>query len=442
MKVNLMEFFDTKNMSDEDVRKMEGLAECVNSVVENKLKSFLSDEIKLDDLKKEIAEAVKSVEGLQNMSTKALDKETYEKGMQEVNNALLRIKAATEVKNGQIEVKSIEAQLYEQLKDFITTDSKGVKTLNLQDACKSNTSGKFTVDLVVKEAGVIATGSMAPHYGMAVDTQLGVTPRAESVIRRYASVAPTQSRSLVYADYVSKEGDAAWVPEGGLKPLMDAKLEEKTVTAGKVAIVAKFTEETLADFPAFVAEVQNEMVNKIGIKEEDGILNGSGTGGEIKGVAADMPAFALDGLEVEKGNEFDAIVAAYTQVVATSEMNYRPNLVLLNPVDYAKMQLTKDANGSYLRPFQYNGELVPGMRVESTNRVDQGEFILGDFGYINIRDLQNVTITFGWENDDFRKNIVTCIAEKRLMAYLKSQYKTAFVKDTFANVKTAITAGA
>ena len=439
MKVNLMDFFDTKNMSEEDVKKMEGLAECVNSVVENKLKSFLSDEIKLEDLKKEISEAVKSVEGLQNMSAKALDKETYEKGMQEVNNALLRIKAATEVKNGQIEVKSIEAQLYEQLKEYITTDAKGVKTLNLQEACKSNTSGKFTVDLVVKDAGVIATGSMAPHYGMAVDTQLGVTPRAESVIRKYASVAPTQSRSLVYADYVSKEGDAAWVPEGGLKPLMDAKLEEKTVTAGKVAIVAKFTEETLADFSAFVAEVQNEMVNKVGIKEEDGILNGTGTGGEIKGVAADMPAFALDGLEVEKGNEFDAIVSAYTQVVATSEMNYRPNLVLLNPVDYAKMQLTKDANGGYLRPFQYNGELVPGMRVEATNRVAQGTFILGDFGYLNIRDLQNVTITFGWENDDFRKNIVTCIAEKRLMAYLKSQYKTAFVKDTFANVITAIT---
>lgn len=434
-----MDFFDTKNMSEEDVKKMEGLAECVNSVVENKLKSFLSDEIKLEDLKKEISEAVKSVEGLQNMSAKALDKETYEKGMQEVNNALLRIKAATEVKNGQIEVKSIEAQLYEQLKEYITTDAKGVKTLNLQEACKSNTSGKFTVDLVVKEVGVIATGSMAPHYGMAVDTQLGVTPRAESVIRKYASVAPTQSRSLVYADYVSKEGDAAWVPEGGLKPLMDAKLEEKTVTAGKVAIVAKFTEETLADFSAFVAEVQNEMVNKVGIKEEDGILNGTGTGGEIKGVAADMPAFALDGLEVEKGNEFDAIVSAYTQVVATSEMNYRPNLVLLNPVDYAKMQLTKDANGGYLRPFQYNGELVPGMRVEATNRVAQGTFILGDFGYLNIRDLQNVTITFGWENDDFRKNIVTCIAEKRLMAYLKSQYKTAFVKDTFANVITAIT---
>lgn len=438
MKVDLMEFFDAKNMSDEDVKKMEGLAACINSVVETRLKSFLSDEIKLEDLRKEISEAVKSVEGLKTMSGKSLDKDTYEKGMEEVNNALLRIKAATEVKNGQIEVKSIEAQLREQLKDYITTDSKGIATLDLQKACKDN-GKKFTVNLIVKDAGTIMTGSMASHYGMEVDTQIGVTPRAESVLRKYASVSPIKSRSLVYADYVSGEGDAAWVPEGGLKPLMDAKLVEKTVTAGKVAVTAKFTEETLADFASFVAEVQTEMVNKIGLKEEQGILNGSGTGGEIKGIGSDMPAFALTNLEVDSPNKFDAIVAAYTQVVSDSEMAYRPNLVLVHPVDHAQMQLTKDVNGAYLRPFQQNGEIIPGMRVEPTTAVNVGEVSVGDFTHVNIRDLQGITITFGWENDDFTKNLVTCIAEKRLMAYLKTQYKTAFVKDTFANIIAGIT---
>ena len=48
----------------------------------------------------------------------------------------------------------------------------------------------------------------------------------------------------------------------------------------------------------------------------------------------------------------------------------------------------------------------------------------------------------GWENDDFSKNIVTVLAEKRLMAYIKAQYKTAFVKDTFATVIEGITAPA
>ena len=47
--------------------------------------------------------------------------------------------------------------------------------------------------------------------------------------------------------------------------------------------------------------------------------------------------------------------------------------------------------------------------------------------------------SLGWENDDFRKNIVTVLAEKRLMCYIKSQYKTAFVKDKFNTVIEGIT---
>ena len=90
---------------------------------------------------------------------------------------------------------------------------------------------------------------------------------------------------------------------------MDATLAEKTVTAAKVAIAAKFTEETLSDFPSFVNEVQTEMVNKLGIKEEQGILTGSGSSGEIKGVAADMPAFSLTNFYIDKANMFDALVA-------------------------------------------------------------------------------------------------------------------------------------
>ena len=72
--------------------------------------------------------------------------------------------------------------------------------------------------------------------------------------------------------------------------------------------------------------------------------------------------------------------------------------------------------------------MIQGLRVETTTAVKQGDFIMGDFSYLNIRDLWELSITLGWENDDFRKNIVTVIAEKRLMCYIKSQYKTAFGK--------------
>lgn len=355
-----------------------------------------------------------------------------------VGEKLLKLKAATERgDDGQLQVKSWKKQIEEQLKDYITTDKKGNKSIDLREACKTAPGNKRTLELILdtKAVATITSGSTAPHLGLQVDPDLSVSPRARTIIREVANVSPITSRSLVYAEYQSKEGDAKWVAEGALKPNMDAKLVEHTVTAGKVAITAKFTEETITDLPQFFNEVQAEMINKLGLVEEQGILSGTGSDGQIKGVSSDMPGFSLTLTDkISKANMFDAIVAAYTQIISTSNMAYRPNAILINPLDYMRMQLEKDVNGQYLRPFRVGDELIEGLRAIQTTAVKVGDVWIGDWNYLNIRDLQGLTITIGWENDDFTKNLITVIAEKRLMAYIKAQYKTAFVKDTFENI--------
>lgn len=442
MRIGFLDLLDTKDMSEEDKKRFEALDEVLGKAFESKVKEYIAGELNIGDLRKGIEEARKSLETLKEENGKAVDKAEFEKQMQFVNESLVRLKAATEVSaSGEIKAKSVEDQIRAQLKDYIVKGVNGTETLDLKEACRKSPGNKITLDIVLenKTAGTITSGSLVPHYGQEIDPVLSVAPRREAVMRRYANVSTTNSRSLVYAEYASKEGDAAWVAEGGLKPIMDATLTEKTVTAAKVAIGAKFTEETLYDLPSFVNEVQSEMINKLGTKEEDGILNGTGSSGQIKGVASDMPAFSLSGFEISAPNMFDALVAAYSQIISTSEMSYRPNLVLMNPLDYAVMQLSKDLNGQYLRPFRYGDELIQGLRVETTTTVSQGDFIMGDFSYLNIRDYMPLSVTVGWENDDFRKNIVTVLAEKRLMCYIKSQYKTAFVKDEFDTVIEAIT---
>lgn len=441
-KVEFKDFLDTKGLSEDESKVFDVFSKGLDSFMEEVLKQYMEDGIDTKSMKESLEDAVKSIEDLKKEVKGFANNDSVNERLKDFGEAILRIKASTEkTGTGELKVKSIEDQLRDQLKEFITEDKKGCVSVDLKSACEASPGNKLELNLVVgkKDASVIASGSLAPHYGVEVDPTLSVNPRSQSVIRNYASVSNTNNRSLIYAEYVSKDGDAAWVPEGGLKPLMDATLAEKTVTAAKIALAAKFTEETLSDFPSFVNEVQTEMVNKLGIKEEIGILEGSGNGGEIKGVAADMPAFSLTNFYVDKANKFDALVASYSQIVSTSEMAYRPNLVLMNPLDYAEMQLTKDANGQYLRPFNYGDELIQGMRIETTTAVAQGDFIMGDFSYLNIRDLWALSISLGWENDDFRKNIVTVLAEKRLMCYIKAQYKTAFVKDKFNTVIEGIT---
>lgn len=255
-----------------------------------------------------------------------------------------------------------------------------------------------------------------------------------------ANVASISTPSVVYAELKDVTGDAAWVPEGGLKPSMTASVETVTVSAGKVALTAKVTTEVLQDIPQLEREIEAEIINKIGLKEEDGIFNGTGTGGQIKGVGDSIPAFSLTGIEVSKSpNMYDAIVAAYTQIVSVSNMAYSPNAIRMNPVDYANMQLTKNDNGDYIRPFKIGDELITGLRVIQDPNVTLGSFQMGDFRYLFIRDYVVLSMSIGWENDDFTKNLVTILGEKRMLAYIKSQYKTAFVADTFANVITSIT---
>ena len=399
----------------------------MGKAVEDRMSEYLKGAINKEAMESAIAEALKGIDSKEELMS-------VKEQISEVKETLVRMKGAFEVKNDRVEVKSLAQQIEEQLKGFITTDKKGAKIVDLKEACKKSAGNKKVLNLVVDTKAAVASTGIAPHVGGVIDNALSVDPKAQTVIRQHANVASITGRSVTYAEYVAGEGDAAWVPEGGLKPSMSATLQEKTINAGKVALTVKLTEETLTDLPQLVAEIQSEIINRIGLAEEAGILSGTGADGQIKGVASDMPGFSLGTFKIEKANAYDAIVAAYTQIVSTSNMAYRPNLVLMNPIDYAQMQLVKDVNGQYLRPFRVGDELIPGLRVEASTAVAQGDLWVGDFNYLNIRDVWALTVQFGWENDDFTKNLVTMIGEKRLIAYIKAQYKTAFVKDTIANI--------
>ena len=426
--IDFLKGIDIEKTDEATVEMLKSMGKVVDEAMSEYVKGTI-DSKKMEDA---IAQAIKGIDQKEELKS-------VKEQIAEVKECLVKMKGAFEVKNDKLEVKSLEQQIEEQLKGFITTDKKGSKTVDLKEACRQSAGYKKTLNLVFDTKATVTSAGIAPTIGGVVDTTLSVDPKAQTVIRKFANVASIGGRSLTYAEFAPGEGDATWVPEGGMKPSMDATLAEKTITAGKVALTVKLTEETLTDLPQLVAEIRAEIINRIGLAEEEGILNGTGEGGKIKGVGTDMPGFSLGTFKIEKANTYDVIVAAYTQVVSVSNMAYRPNVVLMNPIDYAQMQLTKDVNGQYLRPFQVGDELIPGLRVEASTAVKQGDIVLGDFNYLNIRDVWALSITFGWENDDFTKNLVTMIGEKRLMAYIKAQYKTAFVKDTIANVITAIT---
>ena len=426
--LDFLKGIDVEKTDKETVELLKSMSEAIENRMAEYLKGTISNEV----MEKAILDALAGIDNKEELkSVKAQ--------ITDVKETLVRMKGAFEVKNNQVQVKSIEEQIGEQLKEYISVQ-KGSQLVDLKRACKESAGNKKVIELVIdSKAAAVTSGSVAPTFGNFVDTSLSVEPKAQSVIRSFANVTTTAERNLTYAEFVPGEGDAEWVPEGGLKPSMNATLQEEVVKPGKVALTVKLTEETLSDLPQLVAEIRAEIINRIGLAEEIGILTGDGTNGKVKGIASVVPGFSLTSLKIKHANTYDAIVAAYTQILSVSEMSYRPNLVLINPIDYANMQTSKDLNGQYIRPFRAGDELIPGLRVEASTAIAVGDIWIGDFNYLNIRDLWTLTIQFGWENDDFTRNLVTMVGEKRLMVYIKKQYQTAFVKDTINNIIAGIT---
>ena len=426
--LDFLKGIDVEKTDKETVELLKSMSEAIENRMAEYLKGTISNEV----MEKAILDALAGIDNKEELkSVKAQ--------ITDVKETLVRMKGAFEVKNNRVQVKSIEEQIGEQLKEYISVQ-KGSQLVDLKRACKESAGNKKVIELVIdSKAAAVTSGSVAPTFGNFVDTSLSVEPKAQSVIRSFANVTTTAERNLTYAEFVPGEGDAEWVPEGGLKPSMNATLQEQVVKPGKVALTVKLTEETLSDLPQLVAEIRAEIINRIGLAEEIGILTGDGTNGKVKGIASVVPGFSLTSLKIKHANTYDAIVAAYTQILSVSEMSYRPNLVLINPIDYANMQTSKDLNGQYLRPFRAGDELIPGLRVEASTAIAVGDIWIGDFNYLNIRDLWTLTIQFGWENDDFTRNLVTMVGEKRLMVYIKKQYQTAFVKDTIKNIIAGIT---
>lgn len=441
-KVEFKDFLDTKGLSEDESKVFDVFAKGLDGYMEALFDQFMKDEIDSKSMKESIDNATKAIDELKTEVKGFADSKSINERLKQFEETIVRIKAATEKgRDGEYKIKSLGEQIADACKGFVT-ETNGVKTIDVE-ALKKKGGIKF--DVVVKAAAtpVMTTGAGVIAGGITIDEQISVAPRKRASIRDVANVASISTPSVVYAELKDVTGDAEWVPEGGLKPSMSASVETVTVTAGKVALTAKVTTEVLQDIPQLEKEIEAEIINKIGLKEEDGIFNGTGTGGQIKGVGDSIPAFSLTGIDVSKSpNMYDAIVAAYTQIVSVSNMAYSPNAIRMNPVDYANMQLTKNDNGDYIRPFKIGDELITGLRVIQDPNVTLGSFQMGDFRYLFIRDYVVLSMSIGWENDDFTKNLVTVLGEKRVLAYIKSQYKTAFVSDTFQNVITAITKSA
>lgn len=227
------------------------------------------------------------------------------------------------------------------------------------------------------------------------------------------------------------------VGENAKKPgLTPPDYEEVTETLKKIAGWVKLSMEMAEDYDFLVSEINNRLLFQLLLAEEDQLLNGDGTGTNIKGL------LNREGVQVatsaSKAENFDSLYRALQSVFTKTGL--RPDGIIINPADYQEFRLAKDANGQYFAggPFQGpygNGEVMGepnlwGVPTIQTTAIPKGTVLLGAGkaaatvyrkGGIRV-EASNV------DGEDFTHNRFTILAEERLT--LAVRRPDAFVKLT------------
>lgn len=287
----------------------------------------------------------------------------------------------------------------------------------------------------------------SPYIGR-VEVEPGVNDflRLPNTFWDFLTKGRTNAPTYVWVNKTNPLGAAAFIGPGVAKPGISFEMAAESSIAKKIADSAKAGTELLDDIDGMTSFIEDELRAQVMIKVNTTLMTGVNSSTVPAGIQSLSQLFsfytaAAAGIKTTNPNYMDAIravVAALRSGVLTGTIT-----VFVNSIDAANMDLSKATNsGVYLLPpfTTSSGQVIAGARVIEDNNIPVGYFEAGFMAYYRIKIYRDFTVTWGWENDDFTKNLVTAVGEMRLHQFFNSIHTGAFCYDTFANVIAAITA--
>lgn len=241
-------------------------------------------------------------------------------------------------------------------------------------------------------------------------------PERQLTIRDLIAPGQTSSNSYEYVRETGFTNNARPVAETTAKPYSDLTFGLESAPVRTIAHLFKASRQILDDAPALQSVIDARARYGLRLAEEGQLLFGNGTGANLAGIVPLAQAYAAPaGVVVTGEQRIDRLRLALLQAELAE---YPSDGIVLNPIDWALIELLKDGEGRYLIG-QPQGNLPATLwrrPVVNTQAMPQDDFLVGAFQLgAQILDRMDVEILVSTENDkDFENNMVTIRAEERL----------------------------
>ena len=369
------------------------------------------------------AELIEAMSKVKELETKGEEVATLKANLEEVALKVL-----------ELETKGSNKEQTETLKSVLEAKKDELSAMKE----KSGSSVQFTL----KAAGTMALSTNTTGQIPQAERESGITRivRRNPFILELVNVGTIMSNVWEWVEQKNADGGAAMTAEGAAKSQADFDLVVASANVKKVTAYIKVTKEMLDDVELMRSEIDQELTELINLKIDDQLLNGTGLTVNLTGITTNATAWAAGAfaIAIPTPTKWDVLRTAINQVRVNL---FEPNYIVMHPTDVTAMELSKDTTGQYVMPpfAALDGTIVSGIRVVANTGVTIDKFLVGDFSKSGVRFKEGVTINVGYENDDFTKNLVTILAEARLVQRVKSNHYGAFVYGDFSEAITALT---
>lgn len=290
------------------------------------------------------------------------------------------------------------------------------------DAFKAFSDSGFSkasrgADIKIKATLTSLTTDAAGSVGDAINaTRLpGVMalPQRRMTVRDLLSQGRMDGNALEYVKETGFTNNAAPVAEGAAKPSSDIKFDLITTSAKVIAHWMKASKQVLDDISQLRSIIDNRLLYGLAYVEENQLLNGDGTGQNLNGIIPQATAYSAPFAPTD-GTAIDTMRLAMLQAALAE---YPATGHVMNPIDWARIELTKNAGGDYIIG-QPQGSISPTLwrlPVVETQAITQDKFLTGAFQMgAQVFDRWDARIEAAYTEDDFIKNLITVLAEERL----------------------------
>lgn len=251
-----------------------------------------------------------------------------------------------------------------------------------------------------------------PVTSVRSNLMLGLPTRRLVVADLMPNGSISQPRFLYVEETVATNG-AAFVAEGGTKPESALQFAERSADVRKIATVLPVTDEMFEDAPLMRSYVQGRLVQFLQLAEENALLNASGVAPNLLGLLNNPNIGTLN-----KGADSipDALYKATVKIEIDSQLS--ASGIIMNPLDWQTVRLSKDNQGQYLfgSPMAGDIERIFGYPVIKTVAMAQGTALPGAYDLAaQILRRSGIAFAVATEHADFFiKNQLMLRVEERL----------------------------